>query len=161
MLKCQNISTFKKMLYCLFLFRLLNYVLETLRIFPKPRQEPLRFFISLRLLSLCHDGRWFESCYAEISVDHPLHTSRPTVSQGFQHAETVCKRLQIECHPCKLIFPFPPPPLPHFLLFLSFPQFSRKWACSQAISLGSANSLQDIIYIPVDWKEILQKCPFF
>ena len=38
-------------------------------------------------------------------IKAPLHTCRPMGSLGFQHTETVCKRLQT----CRLIFPPPPP----------------------------------------------------
>ena len=52
------------------------YVLpEKLRILSKSRQKLFRF-LSQRLLSLCHNGRWSGSCHAQISVDHPLHISQ-------------------------------------------------------------------------------------
>ena len=130
------------MLYCLFLFRPSERTSwKRFEIFPKPRQEPslhiIRFFISLRLLSLCHDRRRSGSCYAQIAVDHPLHTSRPMGSLGFQHTETVCKRLQT-AGSFSLSLPLPPPPPPSPpLLFFSFPQFSSIWACSQAMALGT------------------------
>ena len=75
--------------------------------FPKPRQLLTGFLIYLCDYFLCVTT----DSDLEISVDHPLHTSRPMGSLGFQHTETVCKRLQIERPPCRLIFP-PPPPSP-------------------------------------------------
>ena len=126
MLNCQNVSTSKKMFYCLFLSRLLNERPGNASRFFQNHDKNLLYiwfaslYISLRLLSLCHDRQWSGSCYAQISVDHPLHTSRPMGSLGFQHTETVCKRLQIQCHPCRLIFPFPPPP-PLLSFFSPFP----------------------------------------
>ena len=129
MLNCQNVSIFKKMLYCLFLFGLLDL---------RPGNAS-KFFLNLDKnlfgsLYLCDcslrvttDGD-LEPVTHKNPLDHPLHTSWPMGSLEFQHTETVCKRLQIECHPCRHIFPFPP----HLSFFFSVPQFSPKWACSQA-----------------------------
>ena len=146
MLNCQNVSTFKKMLYCLFLFRLWTYVLETLRNFYKTPTRTSSLLISLRLLSLCHDGRWSGNCYAQIAVDHPLpHFS----TNGIARISACWNGMQKT--------PYPKDSPPPFSFFSSFPQFSRKWACSQAtapVTCASALVLSPVILhrlAPLAW----------
>ena len=79
MLNCQNVSTFKKMLYCVFLFRLLNV---------RPSRNASNVFhnldkISLFLQDLCDcslcvttDSYMDAVTPHKISVDNPLQTCR-------------------------------------------------------------------------------------
>ena len=124
MLNCQNVWTFKKMLYCPFLFLLLNVRPGSASKFFQYLDKNL---ISLRVTT---DGDLEADTHKYPLTTHFTLLDQLMGSLGFQHTETVCRRLQIECHPCRLIFPFPPP-----LHFLSFPQFKRKRACSQAMSI--------------------------
>ena len=118
MLNCQNVSTFKKMLYCLFLFRLLKVRPGNASKFFQNLDKNL--FVSLYLCN-CFLCVTTDGDLEAVTHKCPLTTTshfRPMASLGFQHTETVCKDSRLNVIPTgSFSLSPPPPPFSFFFLF--------------------------------------------
>ena len=116
MLSCQNVSTFKKMLYCLFLFRLLNVRPGNASKF----FQNLDNILSLLYISAIAFGRWSGSCYTQISVDHHFTLLDQWDRWDFSILKRYAKDSRLNVIPpgsFSLSLPLPPPLLSFFSFF--------------------------------------------
>ena len=124
MLNCQNVSTLRKCSTASFCSDFWTYILETLRNFSKTSTRTLYFIVSRRTVIwklLRTNIRWQPTSHFSTNGIARISAYR----YGMQKTPDWMSSLQVH-------FSFPSPLPPPLLLFIYFPQFSHKWACSQA-----------------------------